>query len=384
MILKNYFVCIALAITMPVLCTSVLADDPPADMPIYYYGWVLVNGSLAADGTQVIAESGGVQVGTATVPSGYTSGSGYYHIYVNSSYSGQTAAFKVRGVTAMTLTLPESGRAGLLNLSVNVTDQTPSGNGNNQGASGSTGTKTSAVVAVTMQAGTTKTLNFTTDVIVLSVSFKAKADVTAGSVAVNGENAKPEGMSTPDGAVYGYLNVTAMGIQADSIKIRFSVSKTWIADHNINKSTVRLNRYDSDWNVLPTILVSDEGGNYLYDASTPGFSIFAVTGQEMACTEGMMLCSGNQTKECKNGAWMAQDCPQGCNQATGRCNALCEDGQRRCSNDSAELCINSTWMAERCPDGCKDGLCASNQYAFVAIAAIVAAVIIAVLLLRKR
>jgi hypothetical protein len=113
------------------------------------------------------------------------------------------------------------------------------------------------------------------------------------------------------GKIYGYLHVNSTGLPDDDIEeafIEFRVNKSWIEDNGINKSTVRLQRYhDGQWEELETEMVASEGGPptgsfiarifgfftglftgfataddgyYHYRAKTPGFSYFAITGEE--------------------------------------------------------------------------------------------------------
>ncbi len=63
--------------------------------------------------------------------------------------------------------------------------------------------------------------------------------------------------------------------------IGFRVSKEWIENNEIDPATITLNRYNEDtWEMLDT-KQNDPDDNYLYfEASTPGFSPFAITAQE--------------------------------------------------------------------------------------------------------
>jgi len=373
---------------MPLLCAVVLADEPPSDVPVYYYGWALVNGTLAQDGTAVTAESDGVVIGSATTPSGYTSGSGYYHIYINSSYSGQAVALKVRGVTATTLTLPERGRAGLLNLSVNVSVQPQAnGAGSSQGGGSATASASESNMTIGgfMQAGSTKTLNFTADVIVIAISFKAKENISSGEIAVKRESGKPEGLPVPDGVTYGYLSIASGGLPAEDIRIQLSVNKSWIAGNGVNASTVSISRYASGWQKLPTKLAGESADGYMYEASIPGFSYFVVTGEKAAaCQNGAAECLGDQLRRCEGGAWLAQDCAHGCSQALSACNGPCAEGESRCSTGGAsEKCVNGTWKTESCASGCINDACASQGVPYTAYALAALAVLAAVFIIVR-
>jgi PGF-pre-PGF domain-containing protein len=121
---------------------------------------------------------------------------------------------------------------------------------------------------------------------IVYVSFDAKK--TAGKTTTIIEMLK--GISTlvselPFGEVYKSLNIwvgdsgfgTSKNIE-NSV-VCFKVEKSWLDDKNIDRSSITLNRYsDKKWNQLPTSL-SGEDERYLYfTAKTPGFSPFAITG----------------------------------------------------------------------------------------------------------
>ncbi|NPE29422.1 PGF-pre-PGF domain-containing protein [Methanococcoides sp. SA1] len=91
----------------------------------------------------------------------------------------------------------------------------------------------------------------------------------------------------PEGKVYRHMNIwvgktgfaTEQNI-ADPV-IGFRVNNSWINDNNINESTIILNRYhDDEWNRLTTTKTGVGEGYLYFEAKTPGFSPFAITGEE--------------------------------------------------------------------------------------------------------
>ncbi|WMW25505.1 PGF-pre-PGF domain-containing protein [Methanolobus sediminis] len=86
------------------------------------------------------------------------------------------------------------------------------------------------------------------------------------------------------GFVYKNMNIwvgkTGYAIESN-IKdpvIGFKVSKDWVADNDVNIDTIVLNRYSEDvWTKLDTEQTGEDGDYYYFEASTPGFSPFAVT-----------------------------------------------------------------------------------------------------------
>jgi PGF-pre-PGF domain-containing protein len=63
-------------------------------------------------------------------------------------------------------------------------------------------------------------------------------------------------------------------------EIVFKVGKAWLMEKDINPRKVLMLRYDKRWEELETQLAGEEEGYLLYRAITPGFSYFAVVGEE--------------------------------------------------------------------------------------------------------
>jgi PGF-pre-PGF domain-containing protein len=79
---------------------------------------------------------------------------------------------------------------------------------------------------------------------------------------------------------YQYVEVETDGITDNDIgnvKIDFKVNNSWFTDNNFDSDTVVLNRYDDDWKKLSTIKISKTS----YEATSPGFSLFAITADKL-------------------------------------------------------------------------------------------------------
>ncbi len=88
------------------------------------------------------------------------------------------------------------------------------------------------------------------------------------------------------GISYKHLNVVAQNItdaDIESVTITFKVEKSWITEHEIDETTITLNRYAAgEWTSIPTEKV-DEDATYVYfSAVSPGLSVFAVSGTALA------------------------------------------------------------------------------------------------------
>ncbi|MCX6692443.1 MAG: PGF-pre-PGF domain-containing protein [Methanoregula sp.] len=92
---------------------------------------------------------------------------------------------------------------------------------------------------------------------------------------------------TPPGTVYRYFNlVPARYTTVDGVAISFSVPSQWLDDRQIPPQSIVLYHLDggTTWTALPTKLVEIEGAKVDYNATSPGFSLFAITAQNYPVT----------------------------------------------------------------------------------------------------
>jgi len=86
-----------------------------------------------------------------------------------------------------------------------------------------------------------------------------------------------------EGKAYKYIEINAENINEthiDKVKIQFEVNKSWINDNSIDPDTVALNRYRVNaWERLQTRKTSEDNYFVYYEAETPGFSTFAISGE---------------------------------------------------------------------------------------------------------
>lgn len=89
----------------------------------------------------------------------------------------------------------------------------------------------------------------------------------------------------PDGVVYKNINIWvgkanfATDRNIANQKIGFRVEKKWLSENNMDSSTVIMNRHHQDrWNKLSTIQTGADSNYIYFEASTPGFSPFTITG----------------------------------------------------------------------------------------------------------
>jgi len=130
-------------------------------------------------------------------------------------------------------------------------------------------------------------INKTEDVAFRQISIFVKNSVNNIQVTVTKLADKPAAITqTVTGNVYHYIEVNKTNITDVNINltaIRFEVEKSWLTANNINKSTIALYRYsDNVWNKLQTTEMIEETTTVLYEAISPGLSVFAISGEVKA------------------------------------------------------------------------------------------------------
>lgn len=63
-------------------------------------------------------------------------------------------------------------------------------------------------------------------------------------------------------------------------EIIFKVPLAWMEEYNIDPESIVMIRYDSSWQTLPTTRIGIYNGEIIYEASSIGFSPFAITGKK--------------------------------------------------------------------------------------------------------
>ena len=148
-----------------------------------------------------------------------------------------------------------------------------------------TSTPVTATGSGTTEVSFTKSGDIAVENIVLTTTTDAA--ITAGQVTVKETNvgsSTSSAIEAGDVKVYKYLSITKLNIKDGDIqkaKVRFEVPVKWLNDNGIDPSSIKLNRLVNDaWVALPTTSVSSDADKYVYEAETPGFSIFAISGAQ--------------------------------------------------------------------------------------------------------
>ncbi len=185
------------------------------------------------------------------------------------------------------------------------------------------------------------------DLKVDEITLDVKEVVTNVQVTVK-ESSLPAGanvvISADAGTTYKYLDITTnvASTKIEKAKIKFKVEKSWTKSNNIDSGTVTLNRYaDKKWNKLATAKTSEDSTYYYYEAETPGFSTFAVTGEKAKAGQS---CGNNVkegTEECDGTSLANQTCvSKGYASGTLACSS-CKFDTSACVSAPAAVCGNN-------------------------------------------
>jgi PGF-pre-PGF domain-containing protein len=165
------------------------------------------------------------------------------------------------------------------------------GGGGGGGSTGGGGGLTTSVAGTSasrlwaeIAAGSTTSMNINKEEIsVTSVSFSTEIMLKNPELKVVSLTDGNPVSGTPSDASYQFLEIVAANMGSNvvsGITIDFSVPKTWLSDNNVNQEDVRLYRYvNNAWVELSTTLTGSDSDNALYQATTPGFSYFAIGGR---------------------------------------------------------------------------------------------------------
>lgn len=133
---------------------------------------------------------------------------------------------------------------------------------------------------------------------ILDVILNLRANYSNLKVDVEKLPTKPaEIAEEPKGKAYGYIKIETSAKPEDIAEaaVQFKVEQSWLNENNIDESKVKLNRFaDGKWQELSTTRSQKDDQFVHYEAATPGFSVFAITGEEKAV--GLDLLGGASSR----------------------------------------------------------------------------------------
>ncbi len=111
--------------------------------------------------------------------------------------------------------------------------------------------------------------------------LKVDNEVKDVEVTVNVLTEKPAHVGADSGgAIHMYIDIShnVADAEINSVTITFNVEKSWTIENDIDPDSVTLDRYSGGkWTVLPTTRLSEGPDYYVYEAASPGLSIFRIS-----------------------------------------------------------------------------------------------------------
>jgi PGF-pre-PGF domain-containing protein len=89
------------------------------------------------------------------------------------------------------------------------------------------------------------------------------------------------------GKVYKYLEIKTKNLDNKDInisKLRFSIPQSWLKNNSVNSGDMVLKKFTVTWIELPTTIVEQNSTSVTYEASSSGFSLFAIATKETVTT----------------------------------------------------------------------------------------------------
>jgi len=158
-----------------------------------------------------------------------------------------------------------------------------SSGGGGGGGGGGTSTNVATKVAhyyTTIAADSSQTINIAkSNIGFTEIKIDVSNKVNSVTIETMALKAKPSGKDKPSEKVYQYLQVNPKKISDLDIKravIKFRVEKNWFAENAVSEDDVVLMRYTDKWDELSTTKLSSDSSYAHYQATSPGFSYFAV------------------------------------------------------------------------------------------------------------
>ncbi|MCX6665833.1 MAG: PGF-pre-PGF domain-containing protein [Euryarchaeota archaeon] len=148
---------------------------------------------------------------------------------------------------------------------------------------------------ITILKDETQTMDFQSyDTAIQTIQITASTDISSLTVTCTTTGEKPSGVTIPPDAIYLYLVIETNADTTDisSAVIKFKIEKQWLTDNNIDKSNVKLLRYANGWQELATTTVSENETFVFYQATTTGFSSFAIVGKPASPLTWILLAIG--------------------------------------------------------------------------------------------
>ncbi len=297
----------------------------------------------------------------------------------NVAYDSMNATFSATGTTSHSQSLTGLSSGTTYTYYIRCTDSygnkmassasvvftTSSSGGTTTPSSGTTVENKETSVFSEMNAGTIyKVTTADTSISIKQIFIEVNNRATSVEIIVSKYSGKPSEVKQDiTTGVYQYIGINHTNL-ADSnlktLKIKFSVPKSWLTANNYADSKVRLMRYTSSgWTTLTTTKVNESSANIDYEAVSPGLSIFAISVEAEVAAPPAAVCGNNTregTEECDGTDLAGQTCSsKGFTGGTLKCKADCKFDTAACTSapvGAAAVCGNDICETGETPENC--------------------------------
>ena len=150
-----------------------------------------------------------------------------------------------------------------------------------------------------LTAGSSNELNINVAGLALTkLIFIVASAETDARIKVRDLEALPSSISVEPANLYQLFEVEATNTDSlTSATFEFKIPKSWLTSSNLAKENIVVKRYVTSWANIPTSYVGEEGDNYKYTATTPGFSVFAIAAKNAAGTADEVVAATDETTQ---------------------------------------------------------------------------------------
>jgi PGF-pre-PGF domain-containing protein len=135
----------------------------------------------------------------------------------------------------------------------------------------------------TIPAGEARIADFTPhNIFVIRVTVTPLQEVSDVEVSIKESMVKPAWIPDPPGVVYPVFATVTTNIRSSDLGsslVEFQLPRSWVEGNEIDLNTIKLLRFGSEWQELPTTLVGSDENFFRFTAETSGFSILAAAGE---------------------------------------------------------------------------------------------------------
>lgn len=137
------------------------------------------------------------------------------------------------------------------------------------------------VSGISVDPGANVTIKAFTNVSLTAINIIANRTISNAGIAAKKIEESALTVPKPAEKAYQFIQVdktNILDVALRTVKIKFSVTKSWLAENNVAETQVALQRYDNGgWTKLPTRKLSIDDTKIDFESDSPGLSVFAIT-----------------------------------------------------------------------------------------------------------